>query len=258
MNDDRQQAGTQTLDRGLSLLSAIVLAEGRTSLTDIAAALKLAPSTAHRLVARLEATGMVIRIGRGRYLAGLELARLADHINARNAVALAARPLLHALARKTGRTAHLGVLDDDMVTYLVKEAPARHKVFTQEAMQLEAYCSAIGKVLLAHLPEMDREAYLAAGPFIELTPRTIVDPAKLRQHLDGVQQNGFAIDDNEIEQGLFCIAVPVKTGTEGLSLAMSISGPNMPQSDAAQLLARLRETSSALARRIGARIARDG
>ncbi len=245
--------GTQALDRGLALLMAIVASRGQTSLTKIASDLGLAISTAHRLVARLEETGMVIRTGRGRYRAGLQFAHLAAHIDIREAVALAGRPILKSLARETGRTAHLGLLDQDMVTYLVKEAPPRQDMFTRETMQLEAYCSAVGKVLLAQLPEAEREAYLTNGPFIELTPNTIIDPDRLRQHLAGVRKDQFAFDDNEIEVGLFCIAVPVHTGTQQLSLAMSSSGANLPEPEAAALLQRLREISVILSQRLGAR-----
>ena len=72
------------------------------------------------------------------------------------------------LAKRTGLTVHLGVFEGDMVTYLVKAAGVTD-VLTQEGMQLEAYCSGIGKVLLAFLPLDEREQYLAGGPFVRLT-----------------------------------------------------------------------------------------
>lgn len=72
------------------------------------------------------------------------------------------------------------MLENDMVTYLVREGAEARTIFSEENKQLEAYCSGIGRMLLASLPEPDREAYLAEGPFVALTERTITDPAELR------------------------------------------------------------------------------
>ena len=90
-------------------------------------------------------------------------------------------------------------------------------------MQLEAYCSAIGKVLFAHLPEAERERYLAGGPFVPLTARTIVDPARLRGELDAIRICGFAIDDEEIAPGLRCMAVPLRNSDGAVQAAISVS-----------------------------------
>ena len=234
MTKAEPQQDTQTLARGLALLGAIVEAGGTKSLKEIAAALALPLSTTYRLVARLEADKMVMRVARGRYQAGLALASMARHADLFAAIATLARPVLRDLAEQTGRTAHLGMLEDDMVTYLVRAAPKAGGVFTKEAMQLEAYCSAVGKVLLSRLPEAAFNAYLADGPFVQLTANTITDPQDLRRHIDAVRKSGFATDDNEVEEGLFCIGVPVESGAINVSLALSVSGPNMTK-DATKL-----------------------
>jgi IclR family transcriptional regulator, acetate operon repressor len=90
-------------------------------------------------------------------------------------------------------------------------------------MQLEAYCSGIGKVLLAHLPKAACEDYLAAGPFVALTSRTIVDPDLLRAELANVRHQGFAVDNHEVAEDLRCIAVPLRRPDGEVVAAVSVS-----------------------------------
>lgn len=136
------------------------------------------------------------------------------------------RPALRSLALECGATTHLGIWDGEMVTYLVKQAGRGATLFTSEGGQLEAYCSAIGKVLLAHLEPAARDAYLSAGPFIPLTERTKIDPAHIQAELEEVARLGFALDQQEIAQELFCIALPVRDsgGTVLAAVSLSVTG----------------------------------
>lgn len=153
------------------------------------------------------------------------------------------RPLLDSLAKRTGLTAHLGMLEDDMVTYLVK-ARGDANVLTQEGMQLEAYCSGIGKVLLAAMPERERERYLTSSPFVRLTANTIVDPEILRAALKTVRQTGHARDNGEIDPSVRCIAVPVRLdGRVFAAISISQSGPNPGGPGGEELLELLQQTA---------------
>jgi DNA-binding IclR family transcriptional regulator len=149
-----------------------------------------------------------------------------EGISARSQMARLARPALAELATACNATAHLGVLENDMVTYLVKEsAPSAGPAasFTRENAQLEAYCSGIGKILLAYLPEEDRNRYLAAGPFVAMTARTITDPLTLKLALKTVRDKQAATDDGEIAENLYCLAVPVRDRFQDVSAAISLS-----------------------------------
>jgi len=120
-----------------------------------------------------------------------------------------------------------------MVTYLVKEKGLEADLFTEERMQLEAYCSAVGKVLLANLPEAELAAYLANGPFVALTGRTLAEPAAIRAEVEEVRRSGVGFDRCEIREDLFCMAVAVR-GAEGnvvgaISLSMLESIPGRDQ-----------------------------
>lgn len=208
-----------TLSKGLRLLAAIVADQGRSSLSDIAQSQGLPLATAHRLAMTLEEEGFLTRLRKGHFIAGQAAARLADAVMPGAAM----RGPLARLARQYGAFAHFGVLEDGMVTYLVKEHGVEADLFTEERMQLEAYCSAVGKVLLAALPVEELDAYLECGPFVALTQHTLTDPEAIRREVEDVRQRGVGFDRGEIRDDLFCMAVPV-TGEDGQVLgAVSLS-----------------------------------
>lgn len=116
-------------------------------------------------------------------------------------------------------------------------------------MQLEAYCSGNGKILLANLPERDREAYLASGPFPALTKSTITDPALLRRELKTIASQGYALDAEEIVEGLACVAVPIRKSDGSTPAAISISrGTSGRRWDDATLLDLLWPAAAAIER----------
>ncbi len=244
--------GTAALAKGIGLLRAIVSDGGVTGVGDLGAGLGLSRSTVHRLLAELQRQGLVMRTRRGRYRPGLGLMAMASGLTMDDQLAEAARQPLQDLVRLTGLTAHFGVLQGDMVTYLVK-APASQcaLIFTRERTQLEAYCSGIGKMLLACLPREGREAYLAGGSFVALTPHTLINPQDLRTKLEAARLNDFATDEQEIVEGLRCIAVPVRgvDGTVMAAISVSMTRADSPPADD-ELLRCLRMVSAQIGRRL--------
>lgn len=207
--DKRDPAASGMLDKGLLVLNQILADHGGRPLAQISQELGIPLSTVHRLTKTLERHGFLIRATRGHFLPGMVLTHLGSGYPLNEVLRQVSRPPLRTLARQTGHAAHLGVFESDMVTYLVKEAAPKTRLFTREAMQLEAYCSGIGKVLLASLPIEDRNAYLAGGPFVSLTATTITDVEDLRAELRAIAVRGYAIDDAEVADGLRCVAVPL-------------------------------------------------
>lgn len=205
------------------MLEAVISDNGARSIAAIARQLGVPIATAHRQVHSLIQEGFLARHERGFHAPGPRLLRLLGSIDESQAVANAAAPILHRLASDLSCVAQLGTLDGDMVTYRIKTGQAAGDLFTRIGMQLEAYCSGMGKVLLAALPEREREAYLAAGPFPALTERTITEPALLRAELARVRAQGYAVDDGEIAQGLYCTAVPIHMGNKRVCAAISAS-----------------------------------
>lgn len=220
---DERSMGTAALDRGLRLLGGIVDDQARTPLRAIVEALGISYATGRRMAATLERQGFIARVGAGRYRPGPTMLRLRDSLDPRGFIIDVSRKPLRSLARQLGCTAHLGIWEGDMVTYLVKEPGGRSRLFTREGGQLEAYGSAIGKMLLAHLPAAERELFLGGGPFVALTDHTITDAAMLAEELRRIGRRGFATDRAEMAPDVHCVAVPVRS-RRGIVAAISLSG----------------------------------
>lgn len=205
------------------MLEAVIADGGRSSVSGLARQIGMPIATAHRQVTTLVAEGYLTPSGGGRHVAGSRLLGLLHRLDEKQVVANVAAPLLHQLAARVRSVVQLGTFENDMVTYRIKTGRGASDLFTRIGMQLEAYCSGIGKVLLAHLPKHEREAYLAGGPFVPLTPKTIVDPSLLREELDRICLKGFALDDGEIAADLRCMAVPLRKRDGSVLAAISVS-----------------------------------
>jgi DNA-binding IclR family transcriptional regulator len=246
---DSNMPGSQSAARTLALLEAVTLDGGRTPAADIVSRIGLTPATGRRLLALLVERELVMRIARGRYAGGDRLRQLAARVSPHARLIEIARPLLRRLAATEHATAYLGVFEGEMVTYLVKEGVQAG--FTREQIQLEAYCTGIGKVLLAQLVESRLDAYLAA-PLVPLTLRTITDPALLRAELTATRTRGYAIDDREMADDLGCVAVPLRR-LRGSDYAISLSGsPTLFNPDRApDIAARLQRAAEQISQHIG-------
>jgi DNA-binding IclR family transcriptional regulator len=245
-----------SVDKALTLFWRIARDRGATPLKTLLADLNLPRSTRHRLVATLQEFGLITRDSRGVYAVGLPLLEALDGITPAQHLARLSRPVLQDLADLCGATAHLGVLENDMVTYLVKvtgKGAAADAVCTRENAQLEAYCSGIGKVLLGGLPAAAREQYLAAGPFVPLTARTITDGDVLRACVRQAARDGFARDDGEVADDLFCLAVPLPGGDAAVDAAISVSfqRSRIANRDLSRDLDRLRRHARYLGHKLG-------
>ncbi|MEJ0024917.1 MAG: IclR family transcriptional regulator C-terminal domain-containing protein [Rhizomicrobium sp.] len=137
------------------------------------------------------------------------------------------------------------------MTYLVKAHGGGEPVLTSEQIQLEAYCSGIGKALLAHQAAAQREDYLAASPFIALTERTTTDPNRLRRLFERIRRQGFAVDDAELQSGLYCLAVPVMAAGAQVVAAVSIS-MRSDRPISLELLQPLQNCARRIGKRLGA------
>ncbi len=235
----------RSLKRTLSMLEAVIADAGCNTVSGLARQIDMPIATAHRQVTTLVAEGYLTPAGGGRHVAGSRLLGLLHRLDEKQVVANVAAPLLHQLAARVKSVVQLGTFENGMVTYRIKTGRGASDLFTRVDMQLEAYCSGIGKVLLAHLPKAEREAYLSGGPFVALTERTIVDPDQLRGNFDAVIAKGYAIDDQEVAPGLRCMAVPLRNGDGNVIAAISVSqllsSPRLLRDP--QLLEMLRETA---------------
>jgi len=243
----------QSVDRAFSLLACIARRGGSESLPTIAAQCGLSVATAHRLLATMESLGAVIHTSPGKYRIGLGVLELGRHASLDGLLAAAGDASLRRITQTITPTAHLGVLDSEfMVTYLAKATVRSHALPTRIGSKLEAYCSGLGKVLLAALPQAHLDAYLAEGPFIALTRRTIIEPGALADELTKVREQGYALDDGELFEDLRCVAVPICDADGRTIAALSASAPaaRMPQHSIAGIAAELNRHAGEIGRKL--------
>jgi DNA-binding IclR family transcriptional regulator len=219
----------QSIDRALDVLETLA-ADGELGVSDVATRTGLVVSTAHRLLASLADRGYVRQTSaQGRYALGLKVLELAAGMQARTAaLCVAARPHLEHVGRVTGETTNLVVLDGDRVVY-VDQVPGRHSVrmFTELGSSALAHTTASGKAMLAQRsPEAIAKLFpRAREPFERLTPRTHATLASLTDDFTRIRARGYALDDEEHEQGVSCVAAPVFDATATAFAAISISAP---------------------------------
>jgi len=221
------------------MLEAVIADGGNRSIAAIARAIDMPVSTAHRQVATLVAQGYLATARGGHHIAGPRLISLLHLLDEKQIITNVAAPLLDQLATELRTVVQLGTFESDMVTYRIKTGEGSAGLFTKVGMQLEAYCSGIGKVLLAHLPQAQVDGYLAGGPFPALTPHTIIDPVGLLHELEKVRTQGFALDAEEIAEGMFCIAAPICSSEGQVPAAISATFINSTAKHAVRALPRL-------------------
>lgn len=217
----------KSVGKAFALLDCLAAEDDCISLPAMAKRCGLSVATAHRLLATLETLGAVVHTGPGEYTIGLRMLDLARRSSFETLLASATMPILSRITRTTGSTAHVAVLDSErMVTYVARSASRSNRIPTSPGNKLEAYCSGLGKVLLADLPACDRDQYLADGPFPPLTARTIVQPEALDRELAAIRDRRFAVDDCEMFDNLRCVAVPILRPDGRGAAALSASQDN--------------------------------
>ncbi|MPQ57838.1 IclR family transcriptional regulator C-terminal domain-containing protein [Duganella sp. FT27W] len=132
---------------------------------------------------------------------------------------VSAQPYLNSISRTLNESSSLAVLDDGEVLYVARAATSRvMSVALNTGSRLPAYCTSLGRVMLAHLPPAELDRYLANTKLRAMTKNTVVSQKGLREILAGVREQGYAVNDEELELGLRSIAVPVR-GASGTVLA---------------------------------------
>src|SRR4051812_5781923 len=124
---------------------------------------------------------------------------------------VSAQPYLNGISRTLNESCSLAVLDDNEVLYVARSATSRiMSVALNTGSRLPAYCTSLGRVMLAHMPEVELSDYLAKVKLRAFTERTVVSSKRLKEILAGVREAGYALIDEELEVGLRSIAVPVR------------------------------------------------
>ena len=218
----------QVLDRAFAIVDTLAKEPHDVSLMELATKLQLHKSTAHRLLMILERHRVVEREPQtGRYRLGLRLFELGTLAISRFNVRDCARPHLERVLFETEETVHFCVLDAGEVLYVDKLEPSRSVRMASRVGRLSpAHCNAVGKAMLAHLSEREVDDIIKQHGMARLTAKTIVTPADLKADLNVVRERGYAIDNEEGEDGVRCVGAVV-LGHNGRPLgAISSSAPS--------------------------------
>ena len=221
---EKTPSGVQSLDRALGLLELLADAGGSLRLAELEAASGLPLPTIHRLIKSLVHNGYVRQEPSKRYALGPRLIRLGETAG-RALGSLAGRQHLAELAAHIGETANMAVLEGDAVVY-VAAVPSEHsmRMFTEVGRRVHAHSTGVGKALLAQLTDVQVRELLRRTGMPAKTTRTHTDPEVLLNELHEVREQGWAVDDNEQEIGVRCVAVPLKGAPT--AAAISVSGPS--------------------------------
>lgn len=219
----------QSLDRALDVLEALADAEGEISLSQLTERIGLPLGTVHRLLGSLVARGYAAQDRDTRlYGPGPRLLEVAARAagNRRFSLGRISRPVLQRLTEATEETSNLVVLQADEGVYSEQvSSPRLVRMFTEVGQRVPLYCTGGGKAILSGLSPDQFEAYLEHNSLRSFTPRTITSAEQLREELETARRQGFALDDEERELGVCCVAAPIFDRFGRCIAALSISGP---------------------------------
>lgn len=217
----------KVLEKALGILELFGESPGDLTLTQIGERLGMSKPTAFRIINVLEQSDYLERVpGSQAYRLGLKIHRLGSLVESTTAIQTVARPFLQTLAESSHETVHLTVLNKGEALYLDKiEGKHSVRVVSRVGQRLPAHCSGVGKVLLAHLPEDEIDTIIGQHGLPRFTPNTITDRVALREELRRVREQGYAVDSEEIEIGLKCVAAPLRDAGDRVVAAISISVP---------------------------------
>lgn len=230
MSRTRGTTGTsQSLERGLAILSSFDSDRPVIGISELSRGLELSRSTAHRYIATLAHLGYLQQDPDSkRYRLGPKVLDLGfSAINSMDVREISA-PHLRRLSDETGHTVNLAILDGTDVVYIERCRTARPgqreiDLNLHVGARLPAYCTAMGKAILAFVPEERREEIIAQIEFVPRGPNTLTDPQAFRDELERIRLAGFAVNDEELAYGLRSIAAPIQSHSGEVLAALNLA-----------------------------------
>jgi IclR family KDG regulon transcriptional repressor len=220
---------SQVLDRVVQILNCFGPERTDLRLVEIAGITKLHKSTLYRLLEAMRSHRLVgLDENSGAWHLGMKLFEMGSRAVERLALDKHAHPILDRLADMSGETAHLCILNGSDVVYIAKvECTRTLRIPSAVGQRNPAYCTGVGKAILAHLAPEQLAAYIAETPLQPFTKKTLTSGSELKANLRQIVAQGYAIDDQEREEGVRCVAAPVRDHSGRVIAAISIAGPTM-------------------------------
>lgn len=224
----REPRYSQSLERGLAILGAFTPGRPVLGIADIADGLGMSRSTTHRYVITLVALGFLEQGASRKYRLGLRVTDLG--MAALNSTGLRehARPFLEELRQRTSYTVNVAVLDGSEVLYVDRARSFRrgqHKIDLnlRPGSRLPAYCTSLGKILLAYLPEAEQRDLLGELQLTRRGPNSVRSKKALRIELEQIREEGLAVNDEELADGLFSMAAPIRNESKEVVAAINMA-----------------------------------
>jgi IclR family pca regulon transcriptional regulator len=224
----REPRYSQSLERGLAILTCFTPARPVLGIADIADHLGMSRSTTHRYVITLVALGYLEQGASRKYRLGLRVTDLG--MSALNSTGLRehSHSYLQELRQRTSYTVNLAVLDGSDILYVDRVRSFRRgqdkiDLDLHPGSRLPAYCTSMGKLLLANLPETEQRDLFTTLKLAKLGPNTITSKKVLREELDEVRSSGLAVNDEELSPGLYSISAPVRDGGREVVAAINMA-----------------------------------
>jgi DNA-binding IclR family transcriptional regulator len=217
----------QVIERMMKLLDVLSYYHDPVSLKQLALETGLHPSTAHRILAAMTASGFVERAEPGTYGLGIRLLELGNLVKSRINIRDSAMPLMQRLHEQIGESINLGVRQGDEIVYVERTSSGRSSVRVVHLVGARAplHVTAAGKLYLAEGGIDNLREYARRTGLPGFTATSITTLSALEKEIDRVRRHGVAYDNEEIEQGLRCIAAPVRDDAGDLVAGLSVSAP---------------------------------
>lgn len=244
-------SGDGTVGKALAVLDQVAAYGRPVRFSELLADSAFPKATLYRFVQTLTNQGMLsFDPERQTYALGIRLVRLAHAAWEQSSLAPLARPHLDALSAKLGETVHLAQLDHAQVLYVDKRNAAKPvEMFSQAGKVGPAYCTGVGKAMLAFLPEESLAPIIAQQSFHGFTPQTHTSADSLRADLAECRARGYALDREEHEPGIICLALPILSGSGRVLGALSITSTTarMALGDLEAIAPLIRDTAARIA-----------
>ena len=220
-----EKGGVQSVERNFQLIEQLASHPAGASLQRLAQETGLAKSTVHRLLASLVSLGYAAQEPEtGRYRLTLKMFELSSGIVNSMEIMDVAKAHLERLSQRTGEAVHLVIRDARDIVYIYKTESGPMRMSSRVGLRSPLYCTGVGKAILATLPPEEVEDVWNHSSLKKLTSRTVVDLTEMQDQLAEVRANGYAIDDEENEMGVRCVAVAIPGPDGRAESAFSISG----------------------------------
>ncbi|HET6871985.1 MAG TPA: IclR family transcriptional regulator [Sporolactobacillaceae bacterium] len=245
----------QSVDRALHILDLFDEMKPELKITEISQRLNLNKSTVHSLLKTLQKHHYIEQdLENGKYKLGLKLFERGNLIVNSLDVRTIAKRYLVELSTRTGDTLHLVILDGKEGVYIDKvEGTSANVVYSRIGRRIPIHCSAVGKVLVAFKEDSDIKKLIEGYAYIKQTTKTITNDRDFLDALHTVREQGYAIDDEENEPGICCVAVPIRNhfGDVIAAISLSMPTPKMTKEQLETVIPRLMDVSDTISKQLG-------